>query len=64
MTALQQHAFSFNSAQRLHSVKNGSTPVGFTSSPIVNRGEKVGEGVKYQECETKNVSQNKLFLIR
>ena len=41
----------------MHSHVSGSTPVGSVSTPIVNRGEEVGEGVKSKEYETKNVSK-------
>ena len=31
--------------------------MGSISTPIVNRGEEVGEGIKSKECETKNGSK-------
>ena len=41
----------------MHSHESGSTPMGSISTPILNRGEEVGEGIKSKECETKNGSK-------
>ena len=46
-----------NQVTFVHSHVRGSTPMGSVSTPIVNRGEEVGEGVKSKEYETKNVSK-------